>query len=379
MTYLTTNLDEQNMLAVYVLGWKYNIEKVCEKAARKISLKFPKLIPQNDDFLRLDLQCLRGLFFSPYLQADEKDICKAVLKWFQFDIENREQHFDEVMTFFCNHIQEDALLYFTTADLYKERNIDKSREEPCGNNPRCTLNGTEPVTTIEELSNLYGDRFIDLPKNIHLMNTFTCSYSEHKGNIPNEMMKIQMCEKSKNSRDDRPFKPDTYPKYKRVPGKVVFADQLRYGDHHVSTFYQDVSNAEHVVVITGNYWVTCGDIENRTLGIFSRLPKVRLICDTNRFDKELKSPPNPRYIHHKDPTKDGDRMYRYPLMLVIGGPEVDMDDAVRFASSLVLNNGGGNCEMCKNGSSLKFVSNHYRFIDIWTPKFEKERAAHFGY
>ena len=68
-------------------------------------------------------------------------------------------------------------------------------------------------------------------------------------------------------------------------------------------------------------------------------------------------------------------MWRYPYILLIGGAEVDMEDAVCFASSLVVKSKG--CLVCKTELNVRYGSQEY--MDIWTPSLDAQRAAHFGY
>ena len=79
-TYLINNIDKDNVLQLYVLGWKYNIELVYEKTSMIISNKLPILI-QNEDFLHMDVQYLKVLVSNTYIH--KKDVCEAISKWLQ--------------------------------------------------------------------------------------------------------------------------------------------------------------------------------------------------------------------------------------------------------------------------------------------------------
>merc|ERR1711962_1343993 len=97
-TYMMKNLSEENMLVLYALAWKYNIRTVCEKTSKAISMKIQKFVGR-DEFNKMDVNFLKALLSNPYLQSsNETQYCKIVLQWFQYDRENREQYFDEVMS-----------------------------------------------------------------------------------------------------------------------------------------------------------------------------------------------------------------------------------------------------------------------------------------
>jgi hypothetical protein len=381
-THMLKNISSENMLAVYFLGWKYNSPAVCEKTLKAISKAIPSLVKRNE-FTRMSFECLKALFGNPRLQSDENDHFKAIMQWFNHDMENREHYFDEVMNLYCCHSLDFRLQYGKVAKLHEARGKKRSFDEACGENPRCPWNVPDYATTLEELRTLYGDRYINLNENIHLMNTFTRKYSD-AGRIPAEMMKIKISEKRKLNRYQRCYENryqnglqqfggfETESSMITTCGKpITIAEQVTHGDHHTTTFHQDVHNADHAVLITGNYWYkNCGE---SSLGIFSRLARVRLIAGSPLNEEvRIGSIPNPRYTHPFNPALD-EKMWRYPYMLVIGGPEVDMDDAVRFACSLVTKY-SGDCDICKTG-----FKGSTRFIDIWSSGLEKERAQHFGW
>ena len=227
----------------------------------------------------------------------------------------------------------------------------------CGDNTRCPNNTHDIVTSVEELCRVFGDRCVLLGDKEHLMNTFGHPYSYQGKDLPDEFLHLEVAE-------NRKFR--------------NLGSQLTYTDHHLQVFYQGAKTAENMFLVCGTYHYK--DDSGATLGRFARLPKVCLIMDSTGASEVYHKGDgvvNPKYLHYKDPALDlGRQIWRYPYMLIIGGEDVDMGDAVRFACSLVLSF-GSTCNVCQRDLTNKHSSGQY--IDIWSAALETKRSQHYGY
>ena len=365
VSYISKNLDEQNMLGVFVIGWKYNITILCSRASKLMSSRMISVV-LDEHFGLIDLGCAKALFSSPcFTTKHEDEYCRAALTWFYFDQENREKYFPDVMAMFCHHkIKDFSNLKWPIVDrLCEERGYICDANTRCGDNRRCPNNTIVGVKSVEELCLVYGQRYYLLGNNTHLMNTFTCHYSYCGKDLPEEFYKLEVSENRKFS---------------------ILESQITYMDHHLQVFYQGAQDPEKMILVCGTYQYK-NEAGTNTLGKFSRLTKVALIIDSTGCSPSGHHMGdgiiNPRYLHRRDRSRDAGRtIWRYPYMVVIGGDEVDMDDAVRFACSLVLSFGTTNCSICEKELSVKQGKyGSAQYIDIWSSALEPKRAEHFGY
>jgi len=354
VTKIIKDIKAANALTYFVGASKYAgkyTRRICDKSAKRVSIQKHS---NSLVFKQMQWKHLKALFTNPYLNSSEDDKYKAAMKWLNYD-QSREQYFDELMYLFCWHQLQSYNIGFNVDERYQERGIKRKYDEACGENIQCPKNGVIRPTTNEELCNLFGERCIQLKDNAHLMNTFTHTYGLFKRKIPKEMLKLKISIKGEGSESS----------WKATQDRVTnFETHINHGDHHLEVFYQNEYNAEHVIIVTGNYTIrdNCAD--------FTCLPKVRLIIDPDRWARYADDPlPNPKYLHRFQPEKDLKRMYRYPYMCVIGASEVNMDDAVRFVCSLNTTE-----DVC-----CRKLSSGTRYIDIWSASLESARRKHFGY
>lgn len=175
--------------------------------------------------------------------------------------------------------------------------------------------------------------------------------------------------------DKAPVSNDIY----RLSGdKQAFQKQLAAGDHHLESFYQGLRKADHTCLITGNY-----HLDHKMVDRFEKFGdrvwfmEARRAPGPPRYAKLWALPKtDDEYIKEGAELKSPDHMLRYPWMLLVGSSAVDMDDLLRFASSLLTNNSGAedfkcighdNCNPVKMRSSMpEVLGTDNRFFDIWS-------------
>jgi len=367
-------LRADNLCRFFVIGWRLNIQSICDKVANLIGGMKKGSMSKQCGFQRLDIQCLKSLFTNPHLSSDEESNCAALMSWIEHDKENRMQHIVQVVSLICSH-NVAKLPSFIKNALKSIRNsgINNSSFPICKNNLWCPERSPKMAVTVDDLCGLYGERCIILEKNKELMNSYTCRYTiERVGEKfdvkpPTAMLGIRLSES-----------PSTL---------MTIKDYIEILPDHrnLQIFYQDQQNSGHAIMLISTDTILTG-VQQKvcSLGLFSSLPSARLIVSS--AEKEV---PNPRFIHVNNPERDMGRKWRWPYMLIVGGVEVDMDDAVRFISSIFRIN--DKCRQCSSDFSSYWESGDekrmeknmilkrkYPWTDIWLKEKKRQVINHFN-
>jgi len=343
-TSLIKDINRENALEYFLIATKFNVERLSDKCCKKIAIKQTS---NSNEFKELPLKYLKALLSHPYFNPPEDDKYRAVVKWLQYDQTNRQIHFDDVMSLFCYHKLSSKVSYQQMHKLYQKNGRKRSYDEVCSGYLGCPENHIKEPSTLEELKALFGNRCIQLAENLHMVNSFKYKYGSLGRKVPKEMNKLRIG-------IERGCHAGNYT-------KNSLEQEIMFGDHHVEVFFQNTKDADHTFIVTGDYNI------QRGCYTFVQLPKVCLILGL-----QPKAPPNPELTHKTDPSKDTGRMLRYPMVCVIGGSEVDMDDAIRFACSLNLRN--HRCDICQ-----RIDKDNYRFMNIWSASAKKVRYQHLNH